>query len=338
MKKLMPLLCCGLFVAAAAAAAWQVKTIIGPEAAGDTPFDQIFGVVRGPDGCLYFCELGGDVIRKIDADGKVSIVAGGHGKLSQPHEVRFGRDGELYVADTGHHRVCRVNVKTGAITVIAGIGQSGFSGDGGPATSAAFALPISIQFDPAGDLFVCDIGNRRVRRIDHQTGLISTFAGTGERGRTPDGAPYATSPLNGPRSIDFDAAGNGWVVLREGNQLLKLDRAKQTVHLIAGTGKSGYSGDGGPAKLATLSGPKGLVVTPDARLIYLADTESSTIRVIDLAAGSINLVCGAGKKGAKFDADATRCQLARPHALFLEADGSLIVADSYNNRVLALRR
>src|SRR5205814_863387 len=114
-----------------------------------------------------------------------------------------------------------------SISTVAGIGKPGFSGDGGPATKAAFNQPHSIQFSPDGaSLYVCDIGNHRIRRIDIATGVISTFAGTGEKKPTPDGAPIAGTPLNGPRAIDFDKAGNLWLALREGNAIYKLDLAQ----------------------------------------------------------------------------------------------------------------
>src|SRR5690606_34991705 len=134
-------------------------------------------------------------------------------------------------------------------------GEAGYSGDGGPALEARLKNPHSIQFGPGGDLYVCDIGNHVIRRIDLKTGTIHSFAGTGKPGPTPDGAPIAGTPLKGPRSIDFDREGNLWLATREGNQVFKFDLAAGVIHHVAGTGKSGFTGHGGPAVEANLSGP-----------------------------------------------------------------------------------
>ena len=162
-----------------------------------------------------------------------------------------------------NHLVRRVDGRTGVISTVAGTGKEGFSGDGGPATQATFKQPHSIQFDPRGDLYVCDIGNHRVRKVEMKTGVIRTFAGTGAKLPTPDGASFASAPFNGPRALDFDREGNLWLALREGNAIYKLDLKAGTARRIAGTGKSGFKGNDGPALDAELSGPKGLSIAPN---------------------------------------------------------------------------
>jgi streptogramin lyase len=312
--------------------------------------NNVFGIVRGPDKALYVCDCDNHQVRRVAADGTVSTVAGSGTKgyagdsgpatkalLNEPYEVRFDPAGNLVFVERANHCVRRVDAKTGVITTIAGTGgKAGFGGDGGPATAALFNQPHSIQFNKSGNLFVCDILNHRVRRIDVDSGVVSTFAGTGAKDATPDGAAFATAPLRGPRAIDFDADGNLWLALREGNAVYKLDLSADTIHHVAGTGKSGFTGNGGPAKRATLSGPKGVSVAPDGR-VYLADTESHTVRVIDPAAGTIEVVCGTGTKGDGPDGDALKCQLARPHGVFVDVDGAVYIGDSENHRVRVLR-
>ena len=144
-------------------------------------------------------------------------------------------------------------------------------------------------------MFICDIGNHRIRKISIDTGIISTFSGTGKKAKTVDGGKIDKVHLNGPRAIDF--IGNTmWLALREGNAVYRLELDRGTIHHVAGTGKKGFSGNGGSAKLATLSGPKGIAVGIEGN-IYLADTESHSVRMIDRKSGTLELIAGDGKKG-----------------------------------------
>jgi DNA-binding beta-propeller fold protein YncE len=239
-----------------------------------------------------------------------------------------------------NHCVRKVDAKTGVITTVAGVGgKNGYGGDGGPATEALFNQPHSIQFDKAGNLYICDILNHRVRVVDAKEGKVSTFAGTGKPMPTTDGAKFAETPLRGPRAIDFDAEGNLWLALREGNALYKLDLKAGTIHHKAGVpgAKHALAGNGGPARQAILAGPKGVSVAPDGK-IYLADTESHSIRFFDPATDTVQLLCGNGKKGDGPDgSDSHACQLNRPHGVFVDADGSVYIGDSENHRVRVVR-
>ncbi|MFV0444658.1 MAG: hypothetical protein ACK5Q5_13895, partial [Planctomycetaceae bacterium] len=228
-----------------------------------------FGLVVGPDGALYVCETTNHVIRRIDLKtGIASTVVGtgekgnsGDGgpatqaRTTEPYEIRFDRDGNLFFVDMVAAVVRKVDAKTGVITTVAGTGKAGFSGDGGPAIQAELKQPHSIAFDGEGRLYICDIGNHRVRRVDLHSGVITTFAGTGQKQPTPDGAAITGTPLNGPRALDFDGQHSLYLALREGNAIYRLDLQAGTLHHLAGTGKQGYRGDGGPAKLALLAGP-----------------------------------------------------------------------------------
>ena len=236
-----------------------------------------------------------------------------------------------------NHIVRRVDGKTKIISTVAGVGKPGFSGDDGAAIRAAFNQPHSIQFDRHGDLFICDIGNHRVRKLDTRTGTITTFSGTGERKPTPDGAPISGTPLNGPRALDFDRDGNLWLALREGNAIYRFDAKAGTIHHVAGTGKPGFTGNGGPAKLATLSGPKGISIGPDGN-VYFADTESHTLRMVDVKNGTMELIAGTGQRGDGPDGDSLNCKLARPHGVFVDVDGAIYIGDSENHRVRVIKR
>lgn len=237
----------------------------------------------------------------------------------------------------GNHAIRKIDMKTRTISTIAGTGTPGYSGDGGPAHAAQLKQPHSIQFGPDGDLYICDIGNHVIRKLDMRSGEIATFAGTGKPGPTPDGSPLAGTPLKGPRSIDFDQAGNLWLATREGNQVFKLDLKSKTIHHIAGTGAKGFSGNGGPAKQATLSGPKGIAIDRDGN-VWLADTESHSVRMINAHTGNLELVAGTGEKGDGPDGDPLGCQLARLHGIYVDHDGSILIGDSEAHRVRVLQK
>jgi len=309
-----------------------------------------YGITIGPGGALYVCDMDNHVVRKVSRDGTISTIAGngrrgysGDGQkateasLNEPYEVRFDPKGNLFVVERMNHVVRFVDVRTGLIRTVAGNGKAGFSGDEGPAVSASLHEPHSIQLDGKGNLYICDIRNHRIRRVNLKSGIITTFAGTGERAPTPDGAKISGTPLNGPRAIDFDKQGNLWLALREGNAVYKLDLKRGTLHHVAGTGVQGFSGNGGPAKLATLSGPKGLSVGPNGN-IYLTDTESHSIRMIDVRTQTLELIAGTGERGDGPEGDPKLCKMSRPHGVFVAKDGSIFVGDSEAHRVRVIRQ
>jgi sugar lactone lactonase YvrE len=331
-----------LLLTCAALSAQSFVTIAGTGEAGfsgdggegtKAQINNPYGLVIGPDGALYFCEIGNHRVRRLDLKTHIISTAAGSGQkgyagdrgpalaasLNEPYEVRFDRTGNMYFAEMQNHVVRRVDAKTKIITTVAGTGAPGFSGDGGPAVKAQFRQPHSIAFDREGRLLVCDIGNHRIRRVDLAAGTIETWAGTGERRPTPDGASVAGTPLNGPRAISGGAAGDLYLVLREGNAVFRIDTAAGRIFHVAGTGETGYTGDGAAAISAKLAGPKGIAWAPDNSL-YLADTENHAIRRVDLKSGIITTVVDG---------------LKRPHGIFVDADGKVYIADSEHHRILA---
>jgi streptogramin lyase len=360
MSPFLPVVLLATFASfASAASTWTISTVAGTGVRGFSgdggpataaEINDPFGVVRGPDGALWFCEYGGQRIRKITRDGKITTVAGtgqvgytGDGgpalqaTFNKPHEIRFDAAGNIFIADMVNQAIRRIDAKTGIITTFAGNRTKGYSGDGGPASAAALNNPHSIQFGPEGDLYICDIGNHVIRRVNLRTGIITTFAGTGKAGDTPDGAPIAGTPLRGPRSLDFDRAGNLLLATREGNQVFRFNLKAGTIHHVAGTGKPGFTGNGGPAKEATLSGPKGIAIDADGN-VWLADTESHSVRRFNARTGNLELMAGTGKKGNGGDGDPLQCAMARLHGIFVDADGAVYIGDSEAHKVRVMRR
>lgn len=333
------------------AAARSVSTLVGTGVPGysEQQINNPFGVVIGPDGALYFCDLDNQRIRRFNFEtGQLTTIAGNGDRgysgdgglateaaLNMPHEIQFDSAGDLYIVERDNHVVRKVQCESGIISTFAGTGVAGFNGDGGQASSAQLKSPHSIAFDRQGWLLICDIGNHRIRRVIPETGIIETYAGTGDRAPTPDEAPLKDTPLNGPRTIVFDPAGTLYLALREGNAIYRIDPGTETIYHVAGTGQKGYTGDAGPAKLATLAGPKGLAYAAD-RTLYVVDTENHVIRRIDLETEIITTVLGTGEPGDGPEPDPLQCRLSRPHGAFVGSDGSLYVGDSEAHRIRRL--
>ena len=349
-----------LALSVTAAHAASVTTFAGTGAKGfsgdggpatKAELNNVFGVARGPDGLIYFCDTDNHRVRRVKADGSIETYAGCETKgragdggpaekasLNTPYELAWDKAGNLFIVELGNHDVRRVDAGTRVITTFAGTGNKGFSGDGGPAAQAEFNQPHSLAFDPAGDLYVCDIMNRRIRKIDMKTGIISTWSGTGEAKTAADGSPITGSPLNGPRALAFGPDGKCYLALREGNALLLLDPKANTLKRVAGTGKKGFTGNGGPALQATLSGPKCVSIDAGGN-VYFADTESHSIRYLDVKKGTVEVLVGNGQKGDGPDGnDPLKCQLSRPHGVFADKDGSVFIGDSEGNRVRVWRK
>jgi streptogramin lyase len=333
------------------AATRSVSTILGTGVPGysDTQVNNPYGLIFGPDGALFFCDLDNQRIRRFDPKTKkVTTIAGsgerGYGgdggpaiqaALNMPHEIQFDKQGNLYIAERDNHVIRRVAATTRVISTVAGTGVGGFGGDGGRGVKAQLRQPHSIVFDRDGTLLICDIGNQRIRRLHLDTGIIETYAGTGQAADTPDGAPVSGTPLRGPRTMVLGPNGDLYLALREGNAILRIDSRTQTLHRLAGTGEQGYAGDGASAMTAKLGGPKGLAYAPGA--LFVADTENHAVRRIDLTTGVITTVLGTGERGDGPETSPLRCKLSRPHGVLTDPSGNVFVSDSEAHRIRVLK-
>jgi uncharacterized protein (TIGR03437 family) len=257
-----------------------------------------FDVAVDAAGDLYIVDSGNDRIRKVNSAGILSTVAGCErgGQVSPActgglgdggpalgatfnaiHQIAFDAQGNLYIADVVNHRVRKVTAATGIITTLAGNGVGAFSGDGGPATSASLFRPFGVAVDAAGNVYIGDGNNNRIRRV-RPDGVINTVAGNGSVSTTANDGPALSANLVVPKGLAFDGAGNLYIAETLGNRIRKLTPAG-IMSTVAGTGQNGSSGDGGPSTSATLFGPDSLAIDSVGN-IYVADTLNNKIRRI----------------------------------------------------------
>jgi streptogramin lyase len=353
-----------------ASAVGTIETIAGSEKAGyegdngaakAALLSKPFHCELDGNGNLLFADTMNHRIRKIDLKtGVISNVAGNGEKgsggdggpapkasIDSPYALAFDRTrGDLYIVEQRTAVIRKIGGKTGIITTVAGNGSHTFSGDGGPATAAGLVEPNDCCLDGKDGLLIADVAGWRVRRVDLKTGLISTFAGTGrptdasgklrsaktiDRAKLGDGGKATEAILIGPRGVCVDASGNTFICEREGNAVRKVDE-KGMIATIAGTGVEGYTGDGGPAAQATFKSPKGIRSDKHGNL-YVVDADNHAIRKIEAATNRITTVAG-GRQGAQGDGgDARQAGLDKPHGCVLDQDGTLYIADSWNNRI-----
>jgi trimeric autotransporter adhesin len=297
-------------------------------------------------GDLYIAEASSDRVRKVDDRGIISTLAGtgrrgfsGDGTaaafadLAGPEALAVDLRGAVYVADAGNRRIRRVD--SGIITTVAGTGAAGFGGDGGPAAGAQLSIPTGLAVDPAGDLYVADWANNRVRRVDRR-GIITTVAGTGQATAIGDGGPATAAGLAGPVGVAAGdaAAGDagGFFVGDWANSRVRFVDGRGTITTVAGTGSAGFSGDGGPATKARLADPEWIAVSKAGDL-YIADSNNNRIRRVDRR-GIITTVAGTGSAGFSGDGGpATKARLADPAGVAVDGAGNLYFADLTNNRI-----
>ena len=296
------------------------------------------GVAVDGAGNLYIADSDNRRIRKVDSAGTITTVAGtgefgfsGDGgpatqaELYRPYGVAVDGAGNLYIADSDNRRIRKVD-SAGTITTVAGTGEFGFSGDGGPATQAQIGYSRGVAVDGAGNLYIAD--RFRIRKVD-SAGTITTVAGTGEGGFSGDGGPATQAQISAPYGVAVDGAGNLYIADSDNHRIRKVDSAG-TITTVAGTGEFGFSGDGGPATQAELYRPRGVAVDGAGNL-YIADR--FRIRKVD-SAGTITTIAGTGEGGFSGDGGpATQAQISAPYGVAVDGAGNLYIADTGNVRI-----
>ncbi len=298
-------------------------------------------------GNLYIADKGNHRIRKVTRSGLISTVAGNgqlgssgdgglaiNASMNQPNGVAVDSSGNLYISDTNNNRIRKVN-SAGIITTIAGTGINGFSGDGGQATQAQLDTPVGITLDSVGNLLIADAANHRIRKLNLSTGIISTIAGNGY-GFGGDGGQATQAQLNFPTSVAIDQNGNLYISDTSNNQVRKVTAAG-IISRFAGTGFSGFSGDGGQANLAQFSAPGGLTVDAAGNL-YVTDQNNHRVRKIALD-GTISTVAGNGNTSSPTTDEggtALNATLNAPAGVAVDALGNMFIADTNNHRVVVV--
>ena len=249
--------------------------------------------------------------------------------LDRPIYVHAAGDGSLYIADENNHRIRRVDA-AGVITTFAGNGTRGFSGDGGPATAAALNAPAGLCGDAAGNIYINDVLNQRIRRVD-RSGTMTTFAGNGSASSSGDGGPATAAGIWLPIRCAFNSGGEMYVAEQGGHRIRRV-ASGGTIATVAGNGSRGFAGDGGPAASALLDNPTAVAIDY-AGNVYFSDQGNQRIRRIT-PAGVMATVAGNGTAGFNGDGGpATAASLNFPGGLAVDQGGVLYVADSPNHRV-----
>ncbi|MBC7554469.1 MAG: T9SS type A sorting domain-containing protein [Taibaiella sp.] len=258
----------------------------------EAQFDKPIGVCLDTAGNLYITEFYNNVVRKVTASTNIITTVCGNGSggyagdwvsaltahLETPRGACVDKQGNIYIADWGNNRIRKVNSADGIIHTVAGNGISGYSGDGGQATAAMISYPHAVCLDTAGNLIIADFGNNVIRKVNLVSGLITTIAGTGAAGYAGDGGSATTAELHSPVNLAADNKGNIFVADYDNNVVREIT-AGGFIFTVAGSGGYGYTGDGGPAALATFYGPAAVCVD-DAGYLYIADAGNSAIRKV----------------------------------------------------------
>jgi trimeric autotransporter adhesin len=291
-------------------------------------------------GNVLICDPSNNLVRKASVSGTMTTFAGQTGlfgdgndavnaELNYPENLVTDASGNIYIADIGANRVRMINT-SGIITTIAGNGVAGYSGDGGPATSAGLYYPSALAFDHSGNLYICDQGNERIRVVN-SSGIIRSITSGGAAGFAGDGGPAIYAKFHFPTGIAIDAAGNIFICDNNNHRIRKINTSG-IINTIAGTGVVGYSGDGGQATDAALAYPADVSVDGRGNL-YICDGGNSSIRMVDTA-GIITTVAGNGTAGFSGDDGlAISAQLHYPYGIRSDSAGNIFISDHENERI-----
>ena len=314
-------------------------TSMNPDKEG--PCDPI-GIAASSMGSLSLAFIDASVVAHLTVDsGVITTVAGtgepgysGDGgpaveaQLSYPVAVALDGAGNLFISDSNNCVVRRVDQQTGVITTVAGTGEPGYSGDGGLAVEARLHELGGLGLDGVGNLYIADLENSVVRRVDQQSSVITTVAGTGEPGYSGDGGPAVEAQLSYPVAVALDGAGNLFISDSNNCVVRRVDQQTGVITTVAGTGEPGYSGDGGLAVEARLRELGGLGLDGVGNL-YIADLENSVVRRVDQQTSVITTVAGTGEPGYSGDGGpAVEAQLSYPVAVALDGAGNLFIAEA----------
>ena len=301
-------------------------------------------------GNLYFTDTDNHTVRKVAPNGVISKVAGTAGsagysgdgelatgaRLNQPAGIAVDGAGNLYISDVSNNRIRKITAADGKISTLAGNGQAGFSGDGGPALSASLNFPYGLAVDKNGDVYYAEFSNNRVRKIAAATGIITTVAGTGTASFNGDDKPATEANVNAPINVAFDNNGNLVIADSGNNRIRRINSADGKISTIVGTGTAGFAGDGGPATDARVSVPAGVAFDPAGNL-YFADRGNSRIRKVAFSGGGtgiISTIAGVGLSGFNGDGlAALASRLSVPNSVAVDSVGNVYIGDRENLRV-----
>jgi hypothetical protein len=321
------------------------------------------------DGTVWFIDWNNHLVRRVMPNGRIKTYVGwtdpvfpGDGisgtaersiegvpgldvKLNHPTDLAQTNDGKVLVMAWHNHKLREIDPVTGNVRIVAGAG-AGYAGDGAQLATALFRQPKALELDAAGNMYILDQQNFRVRRVDGATGMMATVAGNGTKGFAGDDGP-ATAAM-----LDFEAGSNpepsGGLTLKDrtlfiadtlSNRVRAVDLDSGMIRTVVGTGVAGGGGDGGPAMAAQLDKPRDLEIGPEGDL-YIADTDNNRIRAVNLTSGEIRTVAGTGELGLddRDDLPATETRLARPFAIEFDPLGNLYISDTINSRIVKVAR